>query len=103
MYLLNKVFKSDILLESFIENQKNGKFIEKSFYGVQGINNIKSNGFKKFSKSILQRRVEPVKINGDILNFSTWLLNKKFSGIGVKTDRKIISNHNHKFIPLAIE
>lgn len=103
LYLLNKVFKSEILLETFLENQKNGKFIEKSFYGLQGMSNVKSNGLKKFSTSILQRRVNPIKINGDILNFSTWLVNKKFSGIGVKTDRKIISNHNHKFIPLAIE
>lgn len=103
LYILNKVFKNNILLETFIENQKKGCFVEKSLNGMQGNNNIKSNGLKKFSKSILQRRVAPIKINGDILNFSTWLVDRKFSGIGVKTDKKIISNHDHKFIPLAIE
>lgn len=103
LYLLYKEFKNKHLLETFIFNQKKGQFIEKELTGMQGSKNIKSMGIKKYKESILQRKIEPIKIDDDILNFSTWLINKKFSGLGVKTSSKIISDHNHKFVPLAIE
>lgn len=104
LYLLfNKYKKYSIFLETYYNESVSGKYIEKSFSGTQGSSVIKSNGYKKWHDSILQRRINPLKIEKDNLIFNTWLINNEFAGIGVKVDNKTISNSEHKFVPLTIE
>lgn len=104
LYLLyNKHKKYSIFLETYYNEKVVGKFIEKNFNSMQGSSVIKSNGNKKWNDSILQKKINPIKIENDIIVFNTWIINHKFSGIGVKIDNKLISNAQHKFVPLSIE
>lgn len=104
LYLLfNKYKKYSIFLESYYNESVSGRYIEKSFTSMQGSSVIKSHGHKRWHKSILQRRIDPLKIGKDNLIFNTWLINHEFAGIGVKIDNKTISDSHHKFVPLSIE
>lgn len=104
LYILFKKYKNNsLLLETYYNEKVKGKYIEKNMNGTQGSGVKKSNGTPLWKKSILQRRINPIIIEKDILIFSSWIINQKFNGMGIKTDNKLISNDNHKFIPFSIE
>lgn len=104
LYLLyNKYKKHSIFLETYYNEKIFGKFLEKKFNSMQGSSIIKSKGQKKWSDSILQKQIQPVMLEKDILIFNTWMINNNFSGMGIKSDKKIISSTKHKFIPFSIE
>lgn len=104
LYILIKKFKNNsLLLETYYNEKVKGSFIEKQLSGMQGSSVIKSSGKKIWTKSILQRKLNPIKIEKDNLIFNTWIINKQFNGLGVKSDSKLISNDNHKFIPFSLE
>lgn len=104
LYLLFKRYKKySIFLETYYNEKVSGRYIEKSFNSMQGSSVLKSKGHKSLNNSILQRRISPLKVEKDNVIFNTWLINNEFAGIGVKIDNKIISDSDHKFVPLSIE
>ena len=104
LYLLWKKFPNNpYLIETYYKEDIKDKFVEKKLYGMQGEFIRLNYGDKKWEDSILQKFITPIEIDKDFLVFTTWTINNKFSGFGIKASKTIISDYNHKFIPISIE